>query len=76
VRAWIEVTLPVAMARRRMRITDVSRASGLPRTTVTAHYFGREKGITFDTLAKICRALDCGPGDVLALRLEGEEDAP
>ena len=27
---------------------------------------GKVKGIRFDTLAKICQALECQPGDILA----------
>ena len=35
---------------------------------------GKAKAIKVDTLDKICRALDCQPGDILEWREEDEKD--
>lgn len=32
---------------------------------------GRARAIRFSTLSALCRALDCAPGDLLALRPQG-----
>lgn len=32
---------------------------------------GKARAIRFDTLEKICQALDCQPGDILAYEKEG-----
>jgi putative transcriptional regulator len=48
---------------------DVQSAGGLCRITeqnLSLLKSGKVKGIRFDTLAKICQALECQPGDILA----------
>ncbi len=55
------------MIRRRIRsISSLSRLAGLSRQTVDALYNRphRVKGIRFETLDGLCRALDCGIEDL------------
>lgn len=55
---------------KRMKISAISAATGLSRTTLTALYHDREKGIRFDTLDKLCQCLQCQPGDLFTLEPE------
>ena len=64
----IKVNLPVLMARSKFRhVSELVEASGVSRTTVTALYYQTTKRVDFATLEKLCRALDCAPGDLLVL---------
>ena len=56
----IVVRLDVMLARRKMR----SRI-GITEQNLSLLKSGKVKGIRFDTLAAICAALDCQPGDIL-----------
>lgn len=50
---------------RRLKISDISRETGLSRTTLTQLYYDRCKYITFETLDKLCEYLKCGIGDII-----------
>jgi putative transcriptional regulator len=45
----------------------LAKETGISHTTLWRLKKGRAKGINFDTLESICRALACKPGDVLTL---------
>lgn len=45
----------------------LSKESGISHTTLWRLKKGKARGINFDTLEKICRALACQPGDVLGV---------
>jgi putative transcriptional regulator len=61
----IEVRLGAVMGQKKIRIAGLSRQTGLARTTLTNLWYGRAKGINFDTLEAICKELDCQPGYLL-----------
>lgn len=48
-----------------VRLTDISRATGLSRTTLTALNQEDSKGISFETLDTLCEYFGCQPGDLL-----------
>lgn len=50
---------------RLLKITQVSRDTGISRTTLTNLYYKRSAYITFGVLDKLCKYLDCGVGDLL-----------
>lgn len=50
---------------RRLKISDISRETGLSRTTLTQLYYDRCKYITFETLDKLCVYLGCSVGDII-----------
>jgi len=62
----IVCTLNMEMARRRMNIEKLSKASGLARSTVSMLYNDKAKRIDFDTMDKLCKALDTTPGKLFA----------
>lgn len=61
----ILVNLDVMLARRKMSVTELSERVGITMSNVSILKNGRAKAIKFDTLSKICKALNCQPGDLL-----------
>jgi putative transcriptional regulator len=70
----IIVTLDVMLARRKMKARDVAAAIGMAETNLSLLKSGKVKGVRFDTLAKLCRVLDCQPGDLLAFDANGPDE--
>ena len=56
------------MARRKMSLNELAQRVGVTNVNLSILKTGKAKGVRFDTLAAICRALDCQPGDVLEYR--------
>ncbi|MGP9812597.1 helix-turn-helix domain-containing protein [Rhodopseudomonas sp. NSM] len=61
----IVVNLDVMLARRKMRSKELAERIGITEQNVSLLKSGKVKGIRFDTLERICAALDCQPGDIL-----------
>jgi len=61
----IVVTLDVMLARRKMRAKDLAAAIDISETNLSLLRSGKVKGVRFETLEKLCLALDCKPGDLL-----------
>ena len=61
----IIVTLDVMLARRKMRSKQLAEIVGITEQNVSLLKSGKVKGVRFETLEKICEALDCKPGDIL-----------
>ena len=61
----IIVRLDVMLALRKMKSRDLAEIVGITEQNISLLKSGKVKGIRFDTLAKICAALDCQPGDIL-----------
>ena len=67
--------LSTELGRRRIKISELSRKTGISRTTLTALYYDRAKGADFHTIEKICAALSCGLTDLFVLGEEGKKGA-
>jgi putative transcriptional regulator len=61
----IIVNLDVMLAKRKMRSRELAEIIGIAETNLSLLKSGKVKGIRFDTLENICKALDCQPGDLL-----------
>lgn len=61
----IIVNLDVMMAKRKMSLNELSEAVGVTLSNLSILKNGKAKAIRFSTLAAICNALDCQPGDIL-----------
>jgi putative transcriptional regulator len=61
----IIINLDVAMAKKKMALTELSEKVGISMTNLSLLKTGKVKGIRFNTLEAICKALDCKPGDIL-----------
>lgn len=70
----IIVNLDVLLAQRKMRLNTLAEIVGITPQNLSVLKTGRAKAIRFDTLEKICRALDCQPGDLLAYEDLAYED--
>jgi putative transcriptional regulator len=68
----IIVNLDVMLARRKMRSHELAERIGIAEQNVRLLKSGKVKGVRFDTLEKICEALDFQPGDLLEYRAEEE----
>ncbi|MDJ0825209.1 MAG: helix-turn-helix transcriptional regulator [Rhodobacter sp.] len=61
----IVVRLDVMLARRKMRSRELAEKVGITEQNISLLKSGRVRGVRFETLARICAALDCQPGDLL-----------
>lgn len=61
----IIVRLDVMLAMRKMKSKDLAREIGISEQNLSQLRQGKVKGVRFETLDKICRVLDCKPGDIL-----------
>ena len=67
----IVVRLDVMLGRRKMRSRELAERIGITEQNLSLLKSGKVKGIRFETLAAICDALDCQPGDLLEAVAEG-----
>jgi len=68
----IVVRLDVMLARRKMRSRELAERIGITEANLSLLKAGKVKGMRFETLAAICDALDCQPGDLLEAVAEGQ----
>ncbi|MEM6679672.1 MAG: helix-turn-helix transcriptional regulator [Pseudomonadota bacterium] len=61
----IVVRLDVMLARRKMRGKELAAQIGMTEQAVSLLRAGKARGVRFETLDRICTALDCQPGDIL-----------
>lgn len=61
----IVVNVDVMLAKRKMQSKELAEILGITQANLSILKTGKAKGIRFDTLEAICKALDCQPGDVL-----------
>ena len=66
----VTVTLEGLLARRGMTGKQLAEAIGLSETQLSLFRSGKVKGIRFSTLAAMCAALDCRPGDLLGFEAD------
>ena len=64
----IIVNLDVMLAKRKMKLNDLSLAVGVSVPNLSVLKTGKAKAVRFSTLEAICRVLDCQPGDILEFR--------
>jgi putative transcriptional regulator len=69
----IRVKLDDRLYAQRMTLTELADRVGITLANLSILKTGKAKAIRFSTLAAICAALDCQPGDLLVYE-QGEED--
>jgi len=67
----IIVRLDVMLAMRKMKSRELAQLVGITEANISLLKSGNVKAVRFSTLAAICAALECQPGDIL--EFEGEE---
>lgn len=60
----IKNNLRVLMAIKKMRIVELARISNVDYRTISNLYNEKSKGIEFETLDKICNALQCSASEI------------
>lgn len=62
-RILIKNNLAVLMEQRQIRVSELSKETGISRTTITSAKFNRGKMIQLNTINKLCQALEVTPED-------------
>ncbi|GAD59513.1 helix-turn-helix transcriptional regulator [Brevundimonas sp. BAL450] len=61
----VRVTLDSLIVRKGIKARDLAAEVGISETQLSLFRSGKVKGIRFRTLARLCAALGCRPGDLL-----------
>ena len=61
----IIIRLDRMMADRKMSLNELAERVGLTNVNMSNLKTGKMKGIRFETLNAICKALECQPGDLM-----------
>ena len=69
----IIVNLDIMMAKRKMGLTELSEKVDVTMANLSILKNNKAKAVRFSTLAAICKALECQPGDILEF-IEDEND--
>ena len=68
----IVFNIDVMLAKRKMSVTELAERVGITITNMSILKTGKAKAVKVSTLAKLCRALGCQPGDLLEYRETGK----
>ena len=68
----VEVHLDKILADRGRTLTDVANEIGITLANLSILKTGKARAIRFSTLASLCAALDCQPGDLLSYQPDDE----
>ena len=66
----IIVNIDVMLAKRKMQSKELAEILNITQANLSILKTGKAKGIRFESLEAICKALDCQPGDILEYREE------
>jgi putative transcriptional regulator len=69
----IKIHLSRLMGEKKLKISDLSIMTDLHRNGITKLYKDQTDGIKFDTLDKLCKALDCKVEDLIEFIDEDSE---
>ena len=61
----IIVNVDVMLAKRKMSSGELADKVGITQANLSILKTGKAKAVRFTTLAALCKALDCQPGDLL-----------
>ena len=64
----IIINIDVMLAKRKMSVTELSEKLDITMANVSILKNGKAIAIKLDTLNKLCKVLDCEPGDLLEYR--------
>ncbi|MBR6952181.1 MAG: helix-turn-helix transcriptional regulator [Oscillospiraceae bacterium] len=60
--------IDVMLARRKMSVTELAEKVGITVANMSILKTGKAKAVKVSTLARLCQALDCQPGDLMEYR--------
>jgi len=61
----IIITLDIMLAKRKMKLNTLAERVGITAQNLSILKNDKARAIRFDTLNKLCKVLDCQPGDIL-----------
>ena len=64
----IVFNIDVMLAKRKMSVTQLAEKVGITLANMSILKTGKAKAVKISTLAALCKALDCQPGDLLEYR--------
>lgn len=70
----IIVNIDIMLARRKISSGELAEKVGITQANLSILKTGKAKAVRFTTLAALCKALDCQPGDILEYQ-PGDEDS-
>ena len=62
----IRITLDEVLAAKKLKAKQVATTIGVSETHLSLFRSGKVRGVRFSTLARLCAALQCQPGDLIA----------
>ena len=66
--------IDVMLAKRKMSVTELANRVGITMANISVLKNGKAKALKISTLARLCAALDCQPGDLLEYRRSGRDE--
>ncbi|AWK43255.1 helix-turn-helix domain-containing protein [Photorhabdus laumondii subsp. laumondii] len=70
----IIIRLDVILAKRKVKSKELAAIIGITEQNLSLLKNGKIKGIRIETLEKICKHLQCQPGDILEYVEDGEDN--
>ena len=70
----IIVNLDVMMAKRKISSNELAEKIGITPANLSVLKTNKGKAIRFSTLDKLCKVLNCLPGDILDFQDKGDEE--
>lgn len=71
----IKLNLPVLFAQKGIRVADADRLTDMGRTTLYRLYNNEVTRIDFASLERLCKLLDCTPGDIILYEDDDQTDS-
>ena len=71
----IKLNLPVLFAQKGIRVADADRLTDMGRTTLYRLYNNEVTRIDFASLERLCKLLDCTPGDIILYEDDDQTNA-
>ena len=68
----IVFNIDVMLARRKLKLSELANIVGITPANMSVLKTGKAKAIRISTLARLCEALNCQPGDILEDRKPDE----
>lgn len=70
----INVRLDYVLLDKRMKLKELAEATGIAVNNLSVLKTNKARAVRFSTLEKLCKALDCTPGDLLEYVPENENN--
>lgn len=70
----IVINIDVMLAKRKMSVTELTSHLGITMANVSLLKNGKVKAVKLATMSKLCKALNCQPGDLFEYVEDENED--